>query len=249
MCASELPTVALMVDVREWGLVPGPFEEHPWPEKLSGHVTTVGPEPRMHGYDVQGDLSRHYSFAEVALLSLTGSAPEADVGRAFETCLVFLAPVPVSEAPANAAMLAQMAAARPNCVLAVAAVALSEQAKFFVTEHAALLTWLDDPQGALPEAFRAQTDDDRSAVGRLRAALGEPMAALPAFAEDPTLSAAIVLVLNRCGIKLPQHIEAAMMLSRLCPVAAEAFAVRRGTYRDYPHTLPQYRYIGGDGNV
>ena len=235
-----------MTKLEDWGLRPGPFEEHPWPERLKGRVTTVGPAPRIHGYDVQADLAQNYSFSEVTLLALTGELPADDVGRAFQVALVFLTPAPVSEAPANAATLAQMAAARPNCVLAVGAVALSEQAKFIVAQHAVLLEWLGrqvEADSPFPEAFRAQSPDERAEVTRLRALLPSGFAA-SALDADPTLMASLIAVLYQCGLRHVQQLESAIMLARLCTVAAEAFSTKRGTYRDYPFRLPEYLYTG-----
>jgi hypothetical protein len=232
--------MAAMVNLDEWGLRPGPFEDHAWPDRLKARVTTVGSEPRIHGYDVQADLARHYSFTEVALLALTGEPPEAHIGRAFDTCLLFLSPAPVAEAPANAAVMAHMVAARPNCVLAVGTLTLSEQAKFVLQQHTGLLEWLTRG-GELPEPFRARSDDERAAVGRLRAAL-PPEVVVPLLGADPSLTAALLGTLHACGLTQVHQLQAAWILARMCTVAAEAFSAKRAAYRDYPLRLPEYIY-------
>src|SRR5258708_5243088 len=84
----------------------GPIDVGLWPSQLTARVVDGGFRPRILGYDVQTDLARHYSFAEVVLLCLCGEVPTREVGRAFEIALSFLAPVSAAEAPAHAAGLA-----------------------------------------------------------------------------------------------------------------------------------------------
>jgi hypothetical protein len=54
----------------------GPLEDAPFPEKLNARVVTPGANPRVHGYDVEGDLAAHYTSSETMLLCLTGELPE-----------------------------------------------------------------------------------------------------------------------------------------------------------------------------
>ena len=83
----------------------GPLDAAEWPEKLTARVVTAGARPRLHGYDVEADLARHYSFTEMVLLSLTGNLPTAQEARAFDVALQFAAPVSVQEAPTHATMV------------------------------------------------------------------------------------------------------------------------------------------------
>ncbi|MFI5302192.1 MAG: hypothetical protein ACHREM_29225, partial [Polyangiales bacterium] len=55
----------------------GPVESQPWPTQLDAHVVTPGARPRMHGYDVEGELARSGSLAEIGLLATTGELPSA----------------------------------------------------------------------------------------------------------------------------------------------------------------------------
>ncbi|HEX6764634.1 MAG TPA: hypothetical protein VF103_04130, partial [Polyangiaceae bacterium] len=53
----------------------GPLEKAPFPAQLTARVMTPGKNPRLHGYDVEGDLAAHYTTSELVLLSLTGELP------------------------------------------------------------------------------------------------------------------------------------------------------------------------------
>jgi hypothetical protein len=68
--------------------------------------------------------------------------------------------------------------------------------------------------------------------------------AVATFDSDPTLMASLIAALYECGLRQVQQLEAAILLARLCTVAAEAFSTKRGTYRDYPFRLPEYLYTG-----
>jgi len=70
---------------------PGPLEEASFPEQLSARVVTPGANPRLHGYDVEGDLARHYQPSDLLFLLLIGELPAAPVSRAFSVALMFLA--------------------------------------------------------------------------------------------------------------------------------------------------------------
>src|SRR5579862_485636 len=100
---------------------PGPVEQYPWPEELRGNVVTPGSRPRMHGYDVEGDLARHYRSSDVVLLALTGELPSDEQSIAFDVALTFLAPLSVAEAPAHVAALAHITGSRSSAILGVSA--------------------------------------------------------------------------------------------------------------------------------
>ena len=62
----------------------GPFDREAWPARLAAHVVSPGPEPRLHGYAVAGDLARFYGAIDVTWLVLRGELPTAaeQIGRA-----------------------------------------------------------------------------------------------------------------------------------------------------------------------
>jgi hypothetical protein len=222
---------------------PGPIETNEFAQRLAGRVVSPGARPRLHGYDVQGDLASHYRFADVALLAATRELPRSDLeARAFEVCLVFLSAAPIAEPPAHLAALTRMCGGTDAAVLGTGALALAEQAQDFASRHAELLAWLGAPAGRFPEEFRARGGDDRAAVARLAGALAGAGLDAPGFDEDPTLEAALVCALRACGLSAPHQLATAFVVARLPAVAAEGFAVRGGHLQLYPIDLPHYAY-------
>jgi len=221
---------------------PGPLDEAPCAERLAAHAVTPGIAPRLHGYDVEGDLARHYGLSEMVLLALTGELPQGAAARAFEVAAAFLAPASVAEAPAHAAVLARLCRARQSGVTGIASIALAEEAHTLVAEHAALLEWLRTPSGPAPATCRSTTQDERRSVARLREALEPTGLSVPLLAEDPGRIPALIAVLHACGLDRKDQIEIAMVLARLPAAMAEASAVRPGRFRDYPTNLPPFRY-------
>jgi hypothetical protein len=221
----------------------GPIDAHPWPAELTAHVVQPGPAPRIHGLDVQADLARHYRFAEVALLALTGEPPSAEAGRAFDIALIFLAPISIAEAPAHAATLARLCGAAPSGVIAVGATTLAEQARTLVVEHRELLGWLACPEGPLPAVYRARSEPERRAVERLRAALAVDAIVPSLLEQDPTLDAALIAVLHASGVVRPEALEAAVCLARLGAMVAEAFAATPLDFEGYPMRTPPFAYV------
>ncbi len=220
----------------------GPIEDRELPQTLTARVVQPGARPRLHGYDVQGDLARHYRFGEVVLLALTGEAPTEEAGRAFEVAMVFAGAAPISEPPAHAASLARLCGARPGSVTAVAAVALTEQARASVEQHGELLRWLAMPEGPLPESARAKTEDEHLACARMRRALGDLSRLVPVLQEDLAPEGVLLAVLFACGLQDPDRIQVALTLARLAATTAEGLATTPGALRDYPMNVPAFRY-------
>ena len=222
----------------------GPFEEIQWPERLQGHVATLGPGARIHGYHAEEDLARHYSFTDCALLSLTGELPQAPLRAAAEAALAFLAPAPVSEAPSHAALVARLCGASSSALVSVGAVTLAEQARQMVEQHELLLAWLARPTGAaLPACAAARGDDDREAVALLRQAL-EARGADPLLVPqgEPSREGALLAVLFGCGLRTAEQLVTFMVMARLPCVVAEATAYAHRQFADYPMDLPDFRF-------
>ncbi len=217
-----------------------PLDEATWPDKLTARVVAPGAEPAIQGYDVDGDLVRHYSFTETVFLAFTGRLPSTAEARAFEVALTFACPAPVNEAPTHAAVLARICMGTTSSIQGTAAVALAEQARLLVSAHAA---WLDAPPGAtaaVPEGCRARSDRERASVERLRRALRGTVD-VPALAHDLSRPAAIMATLRACGLRSDQ-IECVLVFARLPVATAEALAAPAGSYRDYPLLLPAIEY-------
>jgi hypothetical protein len=220
----------------------GPLDDAPWPEKLKARVTTPGPDPAIHGYSVEGDLARHYGWAEGVLLALTGELPTEQQAAAFEVALHFLSPAPVNEAPAHATVVARICDVTTSAMAGTAAIALAEQAHAVVLRHAGLLAALDAGARAGAAEWAAVDDDERASVARLRAALRERGVVLPSLDADVGRTPALLATLWFAGLTRAPQIEAAFTLARLPTALAEAFATPSHSYRDYPVLLPPVSY-------
>lgn len=222
----------------------GPFDEAPWPKKLPARVVTPGPRPRVHGYDVEGDLARHHRFTEVVLLSLLGELPTEPAARAFDVVLAFLAPLAVTEAPTHAAVLARICAGKTSSIVATGAIGLAELARSTLEEHAPLLAFLDGgATGAPPSSALAADDADRAATARLRTAIAETDLVVPGLELDLGRLAAALATLHACGVRRAERLEVALTLARLATTTAEALAAKPAGFREYPLGLPPFRYV------
>ncbi|MBN1607123.1 MAG: hypothetical protein JW940_10855 [Polyangiaceae bacterium] len=220
----------------------GPLERGTFPAHLSARVVTPGDRPRVHGYDVEGDLALYYPPSDLVFLSLTGELPTPEVSRAFAIALVFLAPVSVAHASVHAAVLARLCGAAAAASFGVAAIGIAEHARVWVEEHAPLLEWLRSRIGSLPARFRSEGEGDDAAVSRLRAALEPTSLDLHGLQHRPTRDAALVMVLFACGLKRRERLEAALLLARLPTALAEALAERPANLANYPIHLPRFIY-------
>lgn len=221
----------------------GPLENGwEFPEKLSARVITPGDRPRLHGYDVEDDLARHYGPSDVLLLTLTGELPSGPVGRAFAVALVFMSPVSVAHASTHAAVVGRLCGAPAASTFGVAAIGVAEHARALVDEHEELLAWLRAPRGPLPERYRASSLPEEASVERFERALASTGLAVPGIGLKPARDAAIVMVLHACGFRRRERLEAAITLARLPSALAEALAERPTNFGNYPINLPRYAY-------
>jgi len=220
----------------------GPLESGNFPERLRARVVTPGEQPRLHGYDVEGDLAHHYRPAELTFLALTGELPSAEASAAFGVAMAFLAPISVAHASVHAAVLSQLCGAPARSSVGVAAIGLAEQAHREVEAHRALLTWLADPNHALPEQFAAESPEDEAAVERLRAALAANAVRLPLLERSLSRTAALFAVLAHAGLRRAEQLEALLVLARLPSAIAEAFSEKPANFGAYPINLPVFEY-------
>jgi hypothetical protein len=198
---------------------------------------------RIHGYDVEGDLARHYSFAEVTLLALLGELPSEEQAHAFDVALIFLAPLSIAEAPTHAAALARISGSPPTGVLGVAAIALAERARSVLEGASGALAWLAEPSCPLDPTLAATTEEDRQAVGRLREALAGRGIQIERLNEPLGRDAALVAVLWFAGLTRREQLEAALVMASLPGVLAEAYRHEAASFRDYPMQLPPFEYV------
>ena len=221
----------------------GPLESATFPETLSARVVTPGDAPRLHGYDVEADLARHYDPTDVLYLSLTGELPAPEVSAALRVALTFLAPVSIAHASVHAATLARLCGTTTSSTLGVAAIGLAEQARVLLDEHAELFVWLDSPDQALPARYRAKSEADRASSERLQVAVAASGLAVPELDQGPSRDAALVCVLYRCGLRQRKQMEAAIVTARLPTAFAEAATKKVVAFAHYPINLPDYRYV------
>jgi hypothetical protein len=220
----------------------GPLEDGAFPERLLARVVTPGAVPRLHGYDVEDDLARHYGPSEIVLLALTGELPTPDQAKILEIAFAFLAPVSVAHASTHAAVLARLCGTSTSSIVGTAAIALGEQARSLVHEHVDLLGWLKSPEGDLPMQYKAVCSEDHEAVLRMYRALQERSLTVRGLTQGPTRTAALVLALYASGLRRPERIEAAIVIARMPAVVAEALAERPTNFAKYPINLPRFSY-------
>ena len=220
----------------------GPLETATFPERLRARVVSPGEQPRLHGYDVETDLARHYQATDLTFLALTGELPTPEGSAALGVAMAFLAPVSVAHASTHAAVLASLCGAPARASIGVAAIGLAEQARSEVREHRPFLAWLADPSHALPEAFAAQSPADDSAVERLRDALEDHGVRLPLLERSLSRSAALFAVLVQAGVRRAEQLEAVMVLARMPSAIAEALAEKPANFGHYPVNLPAFEY-------
>lgn len=221
----------------------GPLDAVAWPTKLKARIVSNGAERRIHGYSVESDLAKHYSFTETILLGLTGELPTVEQARAFDVALTFLAPTTVAEAPTHAALIARVCVASTSTLTGTAVIGLAEQSRFDLNRYGALLSWLNAPTAEFPANFDATSMEQRARVSALKNALTARNGVMPAQLDhnlDET--AAIIAVLFACGLTTLQQVEVVRTLARFPFAMAEAFASPPAGHKDYPLMLPTIRY-------
>ena len=221
----------------------GPVEAQEWPTELDAHVVTPGARPRMHGYDVEGELAAGGRVTEMALLATTGELPTREALAAVEIALQFAAAVSVAEAPVHAAVLGRLSGAGAGGLVSIAAIGLAEQARDALD---ALGAWprelATDGNAAPPEAALARDDDDRASAERLRALVESTGLSVPALSRGVGRFAAITAVLVAARVHAPETIVALLVMARLPPAIAEASCVKAGDFRNYPMNTPAFAY-------
>jgi hypothetical protein len=221
----------------------GPVEDHTFPPTIEARLVTPGPNPRLHGFSVEEDLSLHYRYPELVLLALTGTPPEEAHGRAFDVVLQFLAPLAIAEAPTHAAMLARICGAPSSSILSVACIALAERARHVVSEHMALIDWFErSTTPELPVDYCSRNEDDRASVERLKRALAAVGVEVPRLELSPSRWTATFMTLYFAGLHRPDQWEAVLVMASLAPVCAEAQAHSPGVLTVYPMDLPDFLY-------
>ena len=213
-----------------------------FPARLTARVVSPGERPHVHGYDVEGDLARHYQPSDLLFLFLMGELPTTAVSRGFSVALMFLSPVSVAHASTHAAVVGRLCGSPASSGFGIAAIGAAEHARALVDEHTELFAWLRAPRVAFPERFRARDAADLATLERLEQALEPTGLAVPGLAQRPSRDVALLMVLFAVGFKRRERLEAAIMLARLPSAIAEALAERPTNFSNYPINLPRFAY-------
>ena len=219
----------------------GPIEDQTWATQLQSHVVTPEASPRIHGYDVEGDLAKHYSFADTMMLCVLGEIPSDSKRRAIEIAMQFLAPMSIAHAPTHAGMLTRLCGATTSASFAAGAFLLGEDARTIVEAHASWISWLRTSAGS-PDSFTPNNDADRASVVRLGHAIAETGVVVRGLDLKVTKLAAILAVFVACGATTPGQLELFLILGRLACVGAEVLATTPTQFRTYPINLPPFRF-------
>ena len=202
---------------------------------------TPGANPRLHGYDVEGDLAAHYAGSEVTLLCLTGELPGEEALAMFEVASAFLAPVSVAHASTHAPCSRVCVARRParqsaprrldsrnrraRCSMSTKTASLAEQADGRAARAVS---------GRGPRRRRLRGTPARGAFEAWgHVAVAESRADANGRAADAA---------PRRWTPRRQRIEVAIVLSRMPIVIAEALAERPTNFGNYPMNLPRFSY-------
>ncbi len=197
------------------------FKAVKWPLKLPARIIEPGKEPRIQGYDVNEDLARHYGFAEVMILALTGELPSREESLLFERLLVLLSPANPGSAPTHAASVSRLCGASDAAIIATTAGLLAESVTLAEVSH---LGW--------------EENSLKHALSRIMRDSGFE----PSWNDDDSLAELISTVLTACGLTLDWQRTTALTLAALPAAIAEASSWVRGDFKSYPMNLPAFRY-------
>jgi hypothetical protein len=222
-----------------------PLESVEWLEKLTARVMTASYPPLLHGYNIEGDLARYYSFAETAYLAITGVCPTIVQGRAFDAILIFASWAPINEAPTHAAHLARVCAGTTSSIQSVAAIALAEQARCILDIHQDWLTALNsgsaDEIGKEAVKYPCTSETEHASVLAIRRAFSLLISGCHLH-HDVSRTATIIAAFHALGLRERHQIERTIVLAKMTSVVAEALAAHPGRIMDYPTLLPNFEY-------
>ena len=231
--------------------VAGLLDRVPFPDNFSAYVVEPTDDPRVHGYTVQSDLSRHVGPEALTWLALMGELPTAAEHAALAAALVWLAPLHVGEGPAHAAVLARMAGTPDESLPAVVTVALGQLIAAEVATLTPLFHWLaSDRRAPVPEIAVASSPEAGSAAAYAWMAAESvrwfgPERALP-LGVVLTRVATAYAVLALLGVTDLPRLLALSSWARLPLLLAEARHHAVGAVMTYPTHVPPYQYEEAD---
>jgi hypothetical protein len=216
----------------------GPLESRKWPDALEAFALDPASSPRLHGYDVEADLVRHYRFSDLVFVSLTGELPDDHRSRAFEIALSMSLPSSVRDAATHAAVLAAHCGARPGGLLATSVVASADATTAAIEAFRAVL---EQPPAELPDELRAQSEHDVLSVERLRQMVSR-LVDVPLLFLGPRRDLALLAVFWACGLRTSLQLVSAAVIARLPSAIAEATPRVVEDFSRYPTDTPPFIY-------
>ncbi len=217
---------------------PSPFDRF----DSEGIVAGVADGERLFGYSIAEDLARSYQFGETMFLLAAGRLPTDQEAQWFNTALHMAMYVTIADASVHAARVARHVHSRgePATVASTAALAVAQQSRWVVEQHAAWLQWLATDRSSEPPD--AAIDTDASELVQSFARL-LPSSCLPNLLPyRPSVTAAAIALLAECGLTRPEQLATVLTSARFPIAMAEAFAVEDGGLWDYPLNLPYWVY-------
>jgi hypothetical protein len=119
-------------------------------------------------------------------------------------------------------------------------IVLADQAREIVHQHAELVAWLAAPTTETPACARG---DAGPWLATLRDALASVGVACTAIRTDMSRPAAQIALLFSAGFRTTEHLEAAIVTSRLPGLLAEALVTGPQDLGTYPVKLPPFHYV------
>jgi len=221
----------------------GPVEDLKWTDTLKANVVTPGSRPRVHGYDVRGQMLGSSSFPELIFLALTGDLPTEKALSAFESVLLFAAPVSAEEAPVHASILSGLCGSGQSGLTGVSAISLAQRARWLVSKYSNVLEALSREKVLPDDPDVYGTEEEKQDTALLLDSLRNSDIDFPPLLSELKPAAASLAVLYFCcELTDPGVLEAVLVLAALPCTLAEGRAVKPGNFRTYPIDLPEFRY-------
>lgn len=211
--------------------------------QLTARVVDVfGDRPRVHGYDLDGELSPALSPSDLALLTLTGELPDPVARRRFARAWSMLAAFGVDEPPTHAGLLATACGAEPMAAASTAMVVLCQRAGADVAAHRALLRWTEAPSGAPPTCEHGD-GVPAAVVASLDGVLPDDGPARPLRDARLCRVGWALALSGLAGLRGDGPALSLLLLGRTPSVLAETWAAPRGDLSQIPLNVPPLEYV------
>lgn len=215
---------------------PSPIDDVAWPERLVARaIDASGPDPRLHGYAILGDLARHHALSDTTFLALTGELPDVEASRKFAVAMHAWAAVSVAEAAGHVAVLSRMCGGTATAATTAGILALGERARTVVSANAWLFEHLSK-NPPVPQASSAPARDE--AYARALAEVSGSTRIEPWMSRDE----ARLTLLVEAGIREPDALAAAIVIAGTNGIVAETLRATPADLAEYPITLPPFHY-------